>query len=273
MATRDTTIAKHIAFFLNPSLVLYTRGMTKPIVEVRDFSLTIGDKHIVKKLDFEVLPGEVFAFLGSNGSGKTSTIRALLRIYEPTTGTLTVNGKKVTPENASVVGYLPEERGLYMRSKVLDTMTYFGELKGMSREDAKEFSLAYLEQVGLADKANTKIKKLSGGQQQKIQLGVAIMGNPKLLILDEPTKGLDPVNRKLLLDIVDDLQEKGTAVIYITHLMEEVERLADRILILKDGKARAYGTVAQVKKEFKSKSIEDIFVSIYNEKSSEVAHV
>ncbi len=125
----------------------------------------------------------------------------------------------------------------------------------------------------MADKATTKIKKLSGGQQQKIQLGVAIMGNPDLLILDEPTKGLDPVNRKLLLDIVDELQQKGTAVIYITHLMEEVERLADRILILKDGKARAYGTVAQVKKEFKSKSIEDIFVQIYKEKSHEVAHV
>jgi ABC-2 type transport system ATP-binding protein len=152
-------------------------------------------------------------------------------------------------------------------------MTYFGELKGMEREDAREFSLKFLDRVELSDKATTKIKKLSGGQQQKIQLGIAIMGDPKLLILDEPTKGLDPVNRKLLLDIVDDLQEKGTAVIYITHLMEEVERLADRLLILKDGKARAYGTVAAVKKEFKSKSIEDIFVSIYNEKSTEVAHV
>jgi ABC-2 type transport system ATP-binding protein len=215
----------------------------------------------------------VFAFLGSNGSGKTSTIRSLLGIYEATSGSLLVNGKKLTPEDASIVGYLPEERGLYTRSKVLDTMTYFGELKGMEREDAREFSLKFLDRVELSDKATTKIKKLSGGQQQKIQLGIAIMGDPKLLILDEPTKGLDPVNRKLLLDIVDDLQEKGTAVIYITHLMEEVERLADRLLILKDGKARAYGTVAAVKKEFKSKSIEDIFVSIYNEKSTEVAHV
>jgi ABC-2 type transport system ATP-binding protein len=219
------------------------------------------------------MPGEVFAFLGSNGSGKTSTIRSLLGIYEATSGSLLVNGKKLTPEDASIVGYLPEERGLYTRSKVLDTMTYFGELKGMEREDAREFSLKFLDRVELSDKATTKIKKLSGGQQQKIQLGIAIMGDPKLLILDEPTKGLDPVNRKLLLDIVDDLQEKGTAVIYITHLMEEVERLADRLLILKDGKARAYGTVAAVKKEFKSKSIEDIFVSIYNEKSTEVAHV
>lgn len=250
--------------------------MTKtkhPIVHVEGFSLTIGEKEIVKKLDFDVYPGEVFAFLGSNGSGKTSTIRSLLGIYQATTGDLLVDGQVLSPENAANVGYLPEERGLYTRSKVLDTMVYFGELKGMSRDDAKAFSLAFLERVELADKANTKIKKLSGGQQQKIQLGVAIMGNPKLLILDEPTKGLDPVNRKLLLDIVDELQQAGTSVIYITHLMEEVERLADRLLILKDGKARAYGTVAAVKKEFKSKSIEDIFVQIYNEKSSEVAHV
>ncbi len=237
------------------------------------FSLTIGEKKIVEELNFEVMPGEVFAFLGANGSGKTSTIRSLLGIYEATTGTLEVNGTKLTPDTASVVGYLPEERGLYTRAKVLDTMTYFGELKGMTRDDARAFSLEYLERVDLADKANVKIKKLSGGQQQKIQLGVAIMGSPKLLILDEPTKGLDPVNRKLLLDIVDNLQEKGTAVIYITHLMEEVERLADRLLILKDGKARAYGTVKAVKKEFDSTSIEDIFVSIYNEKSSEVSHV
>lgn len=246
--------------------------MTKPIVSVNNFSLTIGEKQIVDQLSFEVFPGEVFAFLGSNGSGKTSTIRSLLGIYQASSGELLVNGKKLSPENAAIVGYLPEERGLYTRSKVLDTMIYFGELKGMEREDAKQFALEFLEEVGLADKATVKIKKLSGGQQQKVQLGVAIMGNPKLLILDEPTKGLDPVNRKLLLDIVEDLREKGVAVIYITHLMEEVERLADRLLILKNGKAHAYGSVKAVKKEYSSTSIEDIFVSIYNEKSSEVHH-
>lgn len=244
--------------------------MTKPIVSVKNFSLTIGDKEIVKELSFDVLPGEIFAFLGSNGSGKTSTIRSLLGIYQPTSGTLHVNGKNLSPETASIVGYLPEERGLYTRSKVLDTMIYFGELKGMTRQAARDFSIAFLERVELADKATIKIKKLSGGQQQKIQLGVAIMGNPKLLVLDEPTKGLDPVNRKLLLDIVDELQQQGTAVIYITHLMEEVERLAHRLLILKDGAARAYGTVAEVKKKFKSESIEDIFVEIYKEKSNQV---
>ena len=246
--------------------------MKKPIVSIKNFNLTIGNKQIVEELDFEVFPGEVFAFLGANGSGKTSTIRSLLGIYEASSGSLLIDGKKLTPENAAIVGYLPEERGLYTRAKVLDAMIYFGELKGMDRDDAREEALAFLERVELADKANVKIKKLSGGQQQKVQLGVAIMGNPKLLILDEPTKGLDPVNRKLLLDIVDELQEKGVAVIYITHLMEEVERLADRLLILKDGKARAYGTVTTVKEEFQSKSIEDIFVSIYKEKSNEVVH-
>ena len=245
--------------------------MKKPIVSVKNFSLKIGNKQIVQQLDFEVFPGEVFAFLGSNGSGKTSTIRSLLGIYQASSGELLVNGKKLTPENSAIVGYLPEERGLYTRAKVLDVMMYFGELKGMDREDARKEALAFLDTVYLSDKANVKIKKLSGDQQQKVQLGVAIMGNPKLLILDEPTKGLDPVNRNLLLDIVDHLQQKGVAVIYITHLMEEVERLADRLLILKDGKARAYGSVDTVKKQFKSKSIEDIFVSIYNEKSSEVA--
>jgi len=247
--------------------------MKKPIVSIKNFYLSIGGKPIVDDLSFDVRPGEVFALLGANGSGKTSTIRSLLGIYQPTSGTLTINGRAYTPEQAHMVGYLPEERGLYTRSKVLDTMVYFGELKGMDRDDARKFSLSYLERVGLADKATVKIKKLSGGQQQKVQLGVAIIGDPQLLILDEPTKGLDPVNRKLLLDIVDELQQKGVAVIYITHLMEEVERLADRLLILKDGRAEAYGLVAAVKKQFKSTSVEDIFVSIYNERSSEVSHV
>lgn len=246
---------------------------TTAIVDVRNFSLVIGDKKIIDRLSFEVHAGEVFALLGANGSGKTSTIRALLNIYQPTEGYLKIDGRPYTPEQAGMIGYLPEERGLYTRSPVLDTMVYFGELKGLSRGAARDFAMRYLKRVGLDDMATVKIKKLSSGQQQKIQLGIAIIGNPKLLILDEPTKGLDPLNRKLLLDIVDELQKQGAAVIYITHMMEEVERLADRLLILKDGRAQAYGSVASVKKLFGSKSIEDIFVSIYQAKSSEVGHV
>jgi ABC-2 type transport system ATP-binding protein len=240
-----------------------TENTPDPIVEARKFNLTLGDTRIVKDLDFEVWPGEVFAFLGANGSGKTTTIRAMLGIHTPTSGTIHINGRSYGPDQTGVVGYLPEERGLYTRSKVLDTMIYFGELKGMSRIDAKKFSQIYLEQVGLLDKASVKIKKLSGGQQQKVQLGVAIMNNPKLLILDEPTKGLDPVNRKLLIAIVEEQRSRGTAIIYITHLMEEVERLADRVIVIKDGERKAYGTVHEIKQAFGKKTIEEVFVAIY----------
>lgn len=244
--------------------------MTKtkqPIVQVKDFNLRLGGKQIVNDLSFEIMPGEVFAFLGANGSGKTSTIRSLLDIYQATSGELLIDNRKYSSDMAHLVGYLPEERGLYVRSTVLDVMTYFGELKGMQRTEAQDFSMKYLERVGLADKAKLKVKKLSGGQQQKVQLGVAIINNPRLLILDEPTKGLDPVNRKLLLDIVEEYRAKGTAVIYITHLMEEVERLADRVIIIKDGQRIAYGTKEALKKHYKMKTIEDIFVSIYEEAS------
>lgn len=237
----------------------------KPTVSVKNFSLTLGNKEIVHKLNFEVQPGEVFAFLGANGSGKTSTIRSLLGLYEPTEGKLLINGRRYTAKDAQTVGYLPEERGLYTRVSAIDNLVYFGEMKGMSRSEARRVGMEFLAEVGLEDKANLKLKKLSGGQQQKVQLGVAVIGNPQLLILDEPTKGLDPVNRKLLLDIVDKHKQDGAAVIYITHLMEEVERLADRLFIIKNGRAEAYGTVKEVKKKFKATSIEDVFVGIYND--------
>ena len=241
---------------------------SKPIVQIKNCSLKLGGRSIVKQLDLEVYSGEIFALLGANGSGKTSTIRSLLRIYTPTSGTLDINGAPYKPEMSDLVGYLPEERGLYTRSKVLDVMTYFGELKGMKRTDARAFSLEYLGKVGLEDKADLKVKKLSGGQQQKIQLGVAIMGKPRLLILDEPTKGLDPVNRVLLIDTIKEVRKNGTAIIYTTHLMEEVERIADRLAIIRGGERVAYGAIDEVKKEFDAKTIEEVFVHLYEEQSA-----
>ena len=142
-------------------------------------------------------------------------------------------------------------------------MLYFGQLKGMTRRDARQFSLDYLGRVELADKANSQIGKLSGGQQQKIQLGITIMNNPKLLILDEPTKGFDPVNRRLLMNIIEENRQAGATIIYVTHQMEEVERLCDRLIMLKDGQSVAYGTTAEIKQRYKSKSLDDIFVKIY----------
>ncbi len=234
----------------------------KDIVEVKNFRMTFGKKTVIRDLSFEVRAGEIFGLLGSNGSGKTTTLRALLRFYEPTSGELLIDGKPYDPEDTEVaVGYLPEERGLYRKESVIDTMVYFGELKGL--RNPREWSLRYLKRVGLSGKANEKLEKLSGGQQQKVQLGITIMNEPKLLILDEPTKGFDPMNRKLLMEIIDELHQKGTAIILITHYMDEVEKLCDRALLLKDGTARAYGTVAEIKKQFGKKSLDEIFVEVY----------
>lgn len=226
------------------------------LISVNHFRMDFGKTNVIKDLSFTVKKGETFGFLGSNGSGKTTTIRALLGIYQPTGGELLINGAPYTVDGSVQLGYLPEERGLYKKESVLDIMVYFGQLKGMTKSNAKEWSLSYLKRVELGDKVGTRLDKLSGGQQQKVQLGITIMNNPALLILDEPTKGFDPVNRRLLMNIIEEHQQKGATVIFVTHQMEEVERLCDRILLLKDGEASLYGTIDEVKAQFGGQVIE-----------------
>ena len=242
----------------------------KKIVEIRHFKMKFGNKTVIKDLSFDVFQGEVFGFLGSNGSGKTTTLRALLGLYEPTAGELLIDGKPYAVDSQINLGYLPEERGLYKKEKVLDVMIYFDQLKGLSRDEAKEFSLNFLKRVNLTDKAGMWLDKLSGGQQQKIQLGVTIMGDPELLIMDEPTKGFDPVNRRLLMNIIEERRKAGATIIYVTHQMEEVEQLCDRLILLKDGRAAAYGTLAEVKKQFGGASMDDIFVKVYGGEAKEL---
>lgn len=234
--------------------------------------MDFGKTTVVRDLSFDIKRGETFGLLGANGSGKTTTIRALLGIYQPTGGELLIDGKPYTVDGGVKLGYLPEERGLYKKESVLSVMIYFGRLKGMSKQAAESWSRDYLARVELLDKATTRLDKLSGGQQQKIQLGVTIMDNPELLILDEPTKGFDPVNRRLLMTIIEEHQKAGATVIFVTHQMEEVERLCDRIILLKDGKASAYGTVADVKAQHGGASLDDIFVKIYGDQTEEVHH-
>ena len=240
------------------------------LIDVKHFKMSFGDKVVIKDLSFTVNRGEIFGLLGSNGSGKTTTIRALLNLYQPTGGKLLIDGETFTPGKGISVGYLPEERGLYKKENVIDVMTYFGRLRGL--KNPKEWSLNYLKRVGLEEHAKTKINKLSQGMQQKVQLGITVMNDPELLILDEPTKGFDPVNRRLLMEIIDELHEKGSTIIMITHYMDEVERLCDRILLLKDGVARAYGSVSEVRKSFGNKSLDQIFVDVYGEKEEEESH-
>lgn len=225
------------------------------MIEIDGFTMSFGRATVVDDLSFRVGRGETFGFLGSNGSGKTTTIRALLGIYQPSAGTLLVSGRPFTPAQGNTLGYLPEERGLYKKEKVIDVMVYFGRLKGLTPKEAKSWSMGYLERVDLTEKAGVRIDKLSGGQQQKIQLGVTIMNTPDLLILDEPTKGFDPVNRRLLMSIIEDQKRAGATVLMITHHMEEVERLCDRVIMLKDGRAEAYGTIGQIQDRFGGRTV------------------
>ena len=240
---------------------------TGNIIEVKNFGISFAGKTIIKSLSFNVKRGETFGLLGSNGSGKTTTIRALLGLYQPDAGKLLINGKPFDPNGETKIGYLPEERGLYKKENVIDTMVYFGRLKNVKRP--REWSMSYLKRVGLEDFAKTKIEKLSQGMQQKVQLGITVMNEPDILILDEPTKGFDPVNRRLLMEIIEELHQKGSTIILITHYMDEVEKLCDHILLLKDGVARANGTISEVRRKFRKNSLDQIFIDIYGEQEEQ----
>ena len=233
------------------------------IIEVKKFGISFGGKIVIKNLSFSVKKGETFGLLGSNGCGKTTTIRTLLGLYRPDSGELLIDGKKFDPNGKIKIGYLPEERGLYKKENVIDTMVYFGRLKGLKQP--REWSMNYLKRVGLEDFAKTKVEKLSQGMQQKVQLGITVMNEPDLLILDEPTKGFDPVNRRLLMEIIEELHQKGSTIILITHYMDEVEKLCDHILLLKNGVARASGTINEVRNKFHRSSLDQIFIDIYGE--------
>lgn len=239
---------------------------SETIIEVKDFAMKFGNKTVIDGLNFDVKRGEMMGLLGSNGSGKTTTIRALLGVFKPTSGKLLINGEEFDPDKVKL-GYLPEERGLYKRETVFDVMKYFADLKGV--QNASQWIFDYLKKVDLFGMGMARVGSLSGGQQQKIQLGVTIMGQPDILILDEPTKGFDPVNRRLLKDLIREEHERGATILMISHDMEEVERTCDRILLLKNGKAKAYGTIADVKKKFGMKTLDDVFVKVYGEKSNE----
>lgn len=224
-------------------------------IHIKELHKSFGRKKVLDDISFDVASGEIFALLGSNGSGKTTTIRCLLNIYQPDSGTVHIDGKPFDLETGANVGYLPEERGLYATSKVLETLTYFAELKGLSHADAVQTARKYLEEVGLGGHLHNEIKTLSSGQQQKIQLGIAIINKPSLLILDEPTKGLDPVNRDLLMKKLLELNKAGSTIIFITHQMEEVEKIANRLLMIKGGQSILYGSIHDVRNQFGSNTV------------------
>ena len=190
----------------------------------------------VDDLSFEVPEGGIFGFLGANGAGKTTTLRMALDILRPTSGTLTVLGRAPGQRGGGEVGFLPEERGLYRQMTVLETVVYFGQLKGMSGAAATAAARPLIERFGLASFTDLKVEQLSKGMAQKVQLAAALVTGPRLLILDEPFSGLDPVNQAVLEEVVLERARGGGTVIFSTHVMQHAERLCDRLILLARGR-------------------------------------
>jgi ABC-2 type transport system ATP-binding protein len=190
----------------------------------------------VNDLSFEAPEGKVFGFLGANGAGKTTTLRMVLDILRPTSGTIEVLGRSPGRAVAPLVGFLPEERGLYRKMTPLETVVYFGRLKGMAAGEAHRSAQALIERFGLAEWARQPVDKLSKGMSQKVQLAAALVNSPRLLILDEPFSGLDPVNQAALEETILAHARTGATVIFSTHVMQHAERLCDRLLLLSRGR-------------------------------------
>uniref|UniRef100_A0A832I4M2 ATP-binding cassette domain-containing protein n=1 Tax=Eiseniibacteriota bacterium TaxID=2212470 RepID=A0A832I4M2_UNCEI len=218
------------------------------MLEVRDVVKTYGDRAVVNRVSFQVAPGEIFALLGPNGAGKTTLIRMITDILKPDAGDILLDGHPVSAPGRPPIAYLPEERGLYRKVKVVEALSYYGRLKGMPAADATRESLALLERVGLAEWAGKQIAALSKGMQQKVQLCTALIGSPRLMILDEPFSGLDPVNVQLLEDVLHERRAAGATILLSTHQMNKVEQLCDRALMINRGHMVLYGTVRELRR-------------------------
>jgi ABC-2 type transport system ATP-binding protein len=206
--------------------------------------------HAVDDVSLEVKKGAIFGLLGPNGAGKTTTIRMLLNIITPDSGTVAYDGAPFSPSLQNKIGYLPEERGLYRKNKLIDTILYFASLKGMEKATAKRTAFEWLRRFELESYGQKKVEELSKGNQQKVQFIISIMHNPEFVVLDEPFSGLDPVNQIVLKDILQELKQQGKAVIFSTHQMDSAEKLCDEICLINHGKIVVKGSIKEVKQQF-----------------------
>jgi ABC-2 type transport system ATP-binding protein len=225
------------------------------MLKVTNLRKTFDTVVAVDGVSLEVQRGELFGLLGPNGAGKTTTIRTVLNIIAPDSGTITFDGKPFSPEMWNIIGYLPEERGLYRKSKVISTILYFASLKGISERDAKPIAYQWLDRFGLKESAHRKVEELSKGNQQKVQIIISLLHRPQLLTLDEPFAGLDPVNQILLKDVLLELRQQNVAIIFSTHQMEQVEKMCDNICLINKGKPVLSGSLREVKKKYGTNSL------------------
>lgn len=217
--------------------------MSEAILSLGNVCKSFGGQMAVNDLCLDIEPGTITGFLGPNGAGKSTTLRISLGILAPTSGSVRLFGAPPDYDALDRVGYLPEERGLYRKMRVQAVISYFGRLKGLTARTANARALTLLNRLGLQDAAHKKVQELSKGMAQKVQIVAALVHEPEFVILDEPFSGLDPVNQKVLEDLVRELRAKGATVLFSTHVMEHAERLCDRIVLLSKGEKIFDGSV------------------------------
>ena len=219
------------------------------ILELKNIEKSFGEKKVLTGVSFKAEGGKAFGLLGRNGAGKTTSIRILMDVFPANSGEVLIDGKPIDYSKVGI-GYLPEERGLYPKKIIIDQLTYFAELKGMSRKEAVESIDYWLERLGMTEYRNKKLETLSKGNQQKIQLITALAHDPDIVILDEPFSGLDPVNAMLLKDVVKEQISKGKIVLFSSHQMSYIEEFCDSIAILNNGVVALHGDLHDIKRDY-----------------------
>ncbi|MBM7454054.1 ABC-2 type transport system ATP-binding protein [Acholeplasma morum] len=228
------------------------------MLEVKHVKKNYGTLTAVQDLSFTIKPGEIFGLLGTNGAGKTTTFKMILGLLEPTNGEILLNGKKISYEDADHIGYMIEERSLLVKLKVKDLVLHYGALKGLDKETILERLDYWLKRFNIESYKDKKIKELSKGNQQKIQFITSIINNPKLLVLDEPFSGLDPINTFKFVEVIRDFQAKGTMIIFSTHQIDHVESFCEQLIVLEKGNPVLSGKISDIKKDFKKHNIKII---------------
>lgn len=225
------------------------------VINVDHIKKSFGKNHAVNDVSFEVQKGRIFGLLGPNGAGKTTTIRMINNILTPDVGSITINGVESSPETQRMIGYMPEERGLYKKMKVEEQLLYLSQLKGMSTKAAKKAIHYWLERFEASDWTKKEVGELSKGMSQKIQFIATIAHDPDIYIFDEPFSGLDPINSDMLKDIIIELKNNGKTILFSTHRMEQVEQMCDDICLFNKGKAVLQGNLRDIKKSFGKNTI------------------
>jgi ABC-2 type transport system ATP-binding protein len=229
------------------------------IVELQNIRKVYDTKVAVEGLSLSIEPGTMFGLLGPNGSGKTSSIRMMIGMTVPDSGTVSLFGKPFERTSLHRVGYLPEERGLYKKMKVLDQLIFLGQLHGLTESQARSRSLVWCERMQITEAIEKKTEELSKGMQQKIQFIAALLHEPDLVIMDEPFSGLDPVNATLLMDTLVSLRAEGKAILFSTHRMDQVEKLCDAIALISRGKLLLSGSMREIKSKYPRNRLQMVF--------------